>query len=492
MRPGKYYVKETVSPEGYSMDPQVKILNIRAGQRTWANNAGTDTGWNYDNRKVTLSLCKVSGAPDITEGNCCYSLEGAVYGIYISEEDAMQDQNRKAVLETDENGTSGKVFLDAGTYYIREIAASPGYELCRGQCDEADENGIHVVRAEEYGKDYEIVCAEQPVFHPFALIIQKRELDYGGDAPTGTADWSGAVFRVNYYENDAGDTGDPADRIWYFRTDDSGEAVLNRPEDLVQKMTLSDGTDAVSDPLFYDAEGENVLYPVGTYKITEVQAPLYYQQDGKIVFGNDAAEQMDFSRGAVVVIREENDRAVLYCDEKRLDDTDPEAMTVRFMDRLCRGSIKVVKYESGRETPLQGVAYQLKGVETGEYYTAYTDENGVALWEDLVPQHYVITEIATAEGMSLLKDPVEVTLPLTVSPEEADGVSVDLSQAVWDASAGAWCFYNLTYEIRDDVKLNMPEAGAEPGIGRTAAGAAAAAALGAGVILLFRRKYQKH
>ena len=162
---------------------------------------------------------------------------------------------------------------------------------------------------------------------------------------------------------------------------------------------------------------------------------------------------------------------------------------MRFLDRLCRGSIKLVKYEAGRETPLQGVSYRLEGVETGESYTAYTDENGIILWENLVPQHYVITEISTAEGLSLLKDPIEVTLPLNVSAEEASGENIDLDQAVWDASANAWCFYNLTYEIRDDAALKMPEAGAVSGDRQTKA--AAAAVLGAGLILLIRRKHEK-
>ncbi len=489
MRPGRYYVKETASPEGYSMDPTVKILNIRAGQRTWANNAGTDTGWNYDNRKVTLSLRKVSADPELTESNPCYSLKGAVYGVYTSRENAMKDQNRLAALQTDGSGTSGKISLDAGTYYVREITASPGYEKCSGGCDSADENGIHVVQAEEYGKDYEFTCAEQPVFHSFALTVQKRELDYAGDTPTGTADWSGAVFQVEYFENDAGNTEGQPGRSWYFRTDHTGEAVLNRQEDLVKDMTLADGTSVTSDELFYDAEGQAVLYPAGTYRITEVQASRYYQLDGKIIFGDASSEQTDLSQGVTVVIREENDRAVLYYNENRIDDSDPEAMTVRFLDRLCRGSIKLVKYEAGRETPLQGVSYRLEGVETGESYTAYTDENGIILWENLVPQHYVITEISTAEGLSLLKDPIEVTLPLNVSAEEASGENIDLDQAVWDASANAWCFYNLTYEIRDDAALKMPEAGAVSGDRQTKA--AAAAVLGAGLILLIRRKHEK-
>ena len=144
-------MKETVSPEGYSRDPSVKILNIRAGQRTWANSAGTDTGWNYDNRQVTLSLQKQSGEPELTQDHSCYSLAGAVYGVYRSREEALQDRNRAATLQTDAAGNSNQVSLDAGTYYVREVTASPGFMTCSGNCDEADGDGIHTVRATEYG-----------------------------------------------------------------------------------------------------------------------------------------------------------------------------------------------------------------------------------------------------------------------------------------------------------------------------------------------------
>lgn len=487
LRPGRYYVKETSSPQGYSMDPSVKILNIRAGQRTWANAAGTDTGWNFDNKKITLSLSKESADSTLTGDNPCYSLAGAVYGVYTSRDNALKDENRTAILRTAENGTAGTVSLDAGTYYIRELTASPGYRRCSGACDEADADGIHVVSATDYGKTYTFTCKEQPVFHPFALTVQKGELDYEGSAPSGTAGWTDAVFRVEYYENDLGETGETPGRTWYFGTDESGRAVLNRQEDLVKEIELPDGTAAVSDALFCDPETGDILYPVGTYRITEVQASRYYQVDGSIVFGDMSREMTDLEKGAVVVIREENDEAVLCHGEKEIDDTDPEAMIIHFLDKLYRGSIKLVKYGAEGDVPLEGVVYRLEGKETGEYYTARTDENGTVIWENLIPQHYVITEISTAEGMSLLKDPIEVTLPLAMSGEEAEAEQADMEEAVWDAASGTWCFYDLTYEIRDDVTLEMPSAGAEEGPDWLQP-AAAAAALASGLAIWTGRK----
>ena len=93
----------------------------------------------------------------------------------------------------------------------------------------------------------------------------------------------------------------------------------------------------------------------------------------------------------------------LYHGNQRMDETDPEHMTIRFLDLLYRGSIRLVKYESGTETPLAGVSYRLEGAETGEIYRGTTDEDGEVFWENLAPQHYVLTELKTAEGMSLFE-----------------------------------------------------------------------------------------
>ena len=73
-----------------------------------------------------LGIRKTSADSNITGGNGCYSLRGAVYGLY-------SDPGCNSLLErltTDGSGnamTTGQ--YEAGTYYIKEISASPGYLL---------------------------------------------------------------------------------------------------------------------------------------------------------------------------------------------------------------------------------------------------------------------------------------------------------------------------------------------------------------------------
>ena len=63
-----------------------------------------------------LKLHKSSSNTEITNGNPCYSLEGAVYGVY---------QNGKEVtrLTIGADGNSSEVTLKVGYYQVKEISA---------------------------------------------------------------------------------------------------------------------------------------------------------------------------------------------------------------------------------------------------------------------------------------------------------------------------------------------------------------------------------
>ena len=61
----------------------------------------------------------------MTEGNACYSLADAEYGVY---KDAAC-KNRVATLKTDASGNTNPIKVPIGTYYVKETKASTGYNL---------------------------------------------------------------------------------------------------------------------------------------------------------------------------------------------------------------------------------------------------------------------------------------------------------------------------------------------------------------------------
>ena len=80
--------------------------------------------WDYEPEGY-VRLVKGAKAEDITAGNACYDLSGAVYGVYADR--ACRD--RKGVLETKADGQSETVKLDAGDYFVKETGAPEGYAL---------------------------------------------------------------------------------------------------------------------------------------------------------------------------------------------------------------------------------------------------------------------------------------------------------------------------------------------------------------------------
>ena len=80
--------------------------------------------WDY-NPTGFVKLLKSSANPDITDNNSCYSLSGAVYGVYSDS----GCTDRVATLTTDAAGTSNTVEIDNGKYYVKEITAPKGYAL---------------------------------------------------------------------------------------------------------------------------------------------------------------------------------------------------------------------------------------------------------------------------------------------------------------------------------------------------------------------------
>ena len=77
-----------------------------------AYNAQQDIVWVERAPKGNIRVLKTSTKPGITNGNTCYSLNDAVYGVYTDQ----ACTNQVATLTTDKDGNSNVAQLDANTY----------------------------------------------------------------------------------------------------------------------------------------------------------------------------------------------------------------------------------------------------------------------------------------------------------------------------------------------------------------------------------------
>ena len=113
----------------YDYTAQEEAVPGYTGKMSWEGSY--EKGWvgKLTNTLQTgsVNLQKTSSVPDVTNGNDCYSLKGAEYGVYS--DSSLSGASKVGVLTTDENGESNTLTLNAGTYYVRETTAPKGYAL---------------------------------------------------------------------------------------------------------------------------------------------------------------------------------------------------------------------------------------------------------------------------------------------------------------------------------------------------------------------------
>ena len=130
--------------------------------------------------------------------------------------------------------------------------------------------------------------------------------------------------------------------------------------------------------------------------------------------------------------------------------------TAKFTNQMIQGSIKLVKKDSNGRV-LKDVEFVIMSSDGAEVAKAKTDSVGEVTFDGLIPDTYTITETKTTGGKNLLKEPITVTLPLTMSQEEVDKQNVDTSKAI--KQGDNYYIYHLTYEVTNDSTLDLPKTG---------------------------------
>lgn len=229
-----------------------------------ADGTTQDTAYAVYNPKHNLSLVKETVLPELTEGNSCYSLEGAVYKVY-SDEKLTEEAGE---LVTDQNGKSDVLSLKPGTYYVKEVTAPAGCRL--------DGTVYTAVLAQE---DVTLNVKDEPYFYNGGLMIQKIDAETGSLPADDAFSLAGAQFLVTWYAA-RGDGWQNADsRSWLIETQE---------EDGVYKASLDKGHLVSGDEFFM--ENGQVCLPEGTLTIEETKAPAGYTLENAVIKADTAEE----------------------------------------------------------------------------------------------------------------------------------------------------------------------------------------------------------
>ena len=375
------------SPDAFTglTDSEAQVLMAHIGQMlsmpdppeafcafVFGTGSGQAMGGSGKDRTGMLELYKESDRTDWTEGNPCYSLKGAVFGVYSPGAQAPLYE-----ITTDENGYGLIEELPIGTYEIAEIKSPEGFALDKAR---------YTVTVGD-GEVCRYRCVDQAQNHPLETVLIKIDSETGEQSAQGSGSLAGAEFEVEwyagYYESDPAADGITARKSWILRTDDKG------------RLLLSDEAKVSGDEFFRNSSGEITL-PLGTAVIRETKAPEGYLLNDEVL---------------VRQITPSGDGA-----------TDTLYQTPEVPEQVIRGDLQIVKFlgseddEEDQKTPLEGIVFTVTSKTTGEKIRITTDENGYASTArgdgergGLVFDTYVVSETETPEGLEPVGD-FEITI----------------------------------------------------------------------------------
>lgn len=255
--------------------------------------------------KFELSTIKDRKACELSPDN--YSLAGAQYGVYPTQNDANKNTNRLGVITTASDGKGKMQVKTNKTYYVKEIKAPKGYQL---------DPKVHVVKVEQSAKGFN--SYDKPIHDPLALRITKQ-----GSKNNPLKD---AEFEISYlpklYSNIEDAKKAQPHRKWIIKTDAKGFARL---EDSY-KVGGSD---------FYRNSSGRPIGLIGTYLIRESKAPKGYKIDPTV---------------RMMKVTQEGENAKF----EKFENESPRINTPQ------HGKISLNKIDKETKTKLNGISFDIK------------------------------------------------------------------------------------------------------------------------------------
>ena len=311
---------------------QVYILSTGSATQNILGYEYTPTG--------TVSLSKTSANTGITSGNSCYSLAGAVYGIYSDAGCSAQ----VTTLTTDAGGNAAAVSLNAGTYYYKELTAPAGYAL---------DSSVQSFTVTD-GQNTALSVSDTPTNDPVRISINKVDSETG-DKVQGGASLENAEFTVKYYAGyyNAGNLPANATRTWVIKTVKIGGVYV---------AGLNNTCKVSGDDFYTNAAGTAIL-PLGTISIEETKAPEGYNLEGAYLQVGGVGEKI--TGKYVAQITQNGNLASLKGGN-----------TFKVSDKIKRGDFKLTKIDTDNQNRMSDIPFRVTNKATGESHIIKTDENG--------------------------------------------------------------------------------------------------------------------
>ena len=413
---GKYYLKETVAPEGYELNEELIPFEVTTNGRNTVTVKNTPKAGS-----LTIQKADKDGKP----------LLGAEFKIYAAKDTARE--NPIYTLITDSSGKAIKTGIPYGSYVAIESRAPEGYER------DDTERPFDIPQKAEDGTVTDIADIRISVENTksrYALSIVKKDINdenkklantkfavrgggFYAEVVTGA---DGAVtvevpaageYSITEIAPPVGYTLDPATyTVEVEGHTAAGEEVAFIAENHQTKVTLNKVNEKGrqlegAEFSIFDAEGKRAV------KFKKEGSVYTYSEDGDvtaITAGN--AEIVGLPVGSYILRENKAPANYVSLEDIRFRvraDMYDKALELTVENLPHEKGIAVLK-ESPDGTRLKGAEFALYNADDTEIRKVTTDKAGVALFTGLTPGSYYIKETKAPEGYKPLDNKFEFTI----------------------------------------------------------------------------------
>ena len=302
--------------------------------------------------EVEITVNKETVDKTFIDGNACYSLEGAKYGVYSA-------GKLLATLTTNAKGVA------KGTITIMPDAAK---SITIKELESSDGHGKDTTVYKKDGSSGKIVITspEPPTGDPITVLVYKSDAETGKNLNAGElkqyypqkgGSLAGAVFKVDFYgikKTDMPANGNYSSltplRTWYVKTDENGYARLG-------EKWLADGYK--QDAFYKDPITGTITMPLGTVAVQEIKAPEGYFLNDKVFTS---------------AVNPDGDNVIVHTYQAPV-----------VPDTIKRGDFDFTKAADDTQKRLANVPFMITAIEedgkevtNGESHIIVTDANGYA------------------------------------------------------------------------------------------------------------------
>ena len=269
---------------------------------------------------------KSSSNATVTNGNDCYSLSGATYGVYSDK----SCSKSVATLTTNASGNTDTVELRAATYYVKETKVPKGFQL--------DKN-VYTMTVKA-GETSTLKVSDTPKVTETLIELFKIDMETSKAAPQGNASLEGAEFVWKYYDGYYTKENLPSEptRTWTTKT-----IAEKDSKNVIHYITRLADSYKVSGDSFYTQNG-TICLPLGTITVEEKTAPNGYLLEGAYMQAAGSSEQI---KGVYVAQITEDGELVALSGSNQYS----------VSDKVIRGGVKIQKRDlETKNTKAQGGA----------------------------------------------------------------------------------------------------------------------------------------